>query len=247
MKRAREADADVADVFGPPPPQPPPPALLVASAAGEELRLWIERKWGCGRLNAEECCTLAHLATQAGAIGVTDLSVSPMALGRNQSRLLRARLIPGDIGFYEAEIPSWEESRGLGACSKVLRFLLPHEIYFRENAGDDPRFDPAARDPRDVAVPSYREHPVAQAAAAEGYAGPVLPVSLYADSTPCRARGRDSVHASYVSVLHEGQRRAPRVRLSPSALVRSRPERERESESERQRQRGRQSERYVGA
>ena len=62
----------------------------VLDAASQEFREYLVMAWAEGRLSAKDASSIAHLATRAGARGVSDLGADPQR--RDHARTVTAGL-----------------------------------------------------------------------------------------------------------------------------------------------------------
>lgn len=138
-----------------------------------------------GRLSAKEVCTLAFLAENAGAKGVSALAVRPEAAsGDFQRRFDRATGFRTATGLcVDLEMPGYSSQKGTRVIHRI-KAIPPHEALAAE-VSQDPTAPAEFRESVRARSlpPSYFAHPLVVRN------GPVmLPVALYMDGAPYQKR-----------------------------------------------------------
>lgn len=108
---------------------------LSGEEAGEELFLVLVELKVRGTLSAKQCCVLAHLASQAGAVGaVRSLGLRP---GRQSGAYSHHfdKVVPGSSNdlaeYYQVSVPL-NSRADAGRVSGVIPMQLPHEAFTTE-------------------------------------------------------------------------------------------------------------------
>ena len=113
------------------------------------------------------------------------------------------RLVHGMTNFlYFADIPIWSRSKNRRII-KRMALRLPHEAVYDMYVKDPLSVSTASQDPDILALDVFRSNPAVHRAGMDD----VIFFTLYSDSTPCRAKMRDSFHACYVSLPWPGSSR----------------------------------------
>ena len=106
-----------------------PAATGVPLGSGAGLRKYLIQQYKYGKMPAVTVCTIAHFATQAGALGVADLALEPSSQ-HHAEKLRRALEARSKDTFYIAPVPFMDHET---SARKMFPFpiCLPHEEFAR--------------------------------------------------------------------------------------------------------------------
>ena len=151
---------------------------------GQRLREFLVKEYMHGTLPAKTVCSIAWLATQAGAHGVADLGMPPEDRGENFSRHLRTALGHRPT-MYVGKVPIFDRSTN-GRAMIDFPIRAPHEEFaaaFRATPRD---FNVALLSDADLSgLPSaWHAHPVTLAKGTKS-----VPIGYFSDAVPHTHRG----------------------------------------------------------
>ena len=131
--------------------------------ACQDFRNELIDRFASANIQPIDMATIAWFATNAGAGGVSDLSVDPALGGRNQARTVRTALGLEGVSrriLFKIQVPKWDVSAG---CRKMetLHVKLPHEALERDFLNNKEAYMKARAEP-DWDVPNFLEHPITQ-------------------------------------------------------------------------------------
>ncbi len=176
----------------------PPPPVPLASDGGRGLRIFLLTRYKQGAYTAKDLCCLAYHCTQAGASGVTDLSLHPDSSSGNFSKHVRSVLkMKGDETFFSALVPMWcHDTQSRYLCP--FPFHLPHDIFAAEFERNPASFDFNNYD-IDRLPPRFFNNPVTVE-----HGPKVTPLGYFSDAVPFTKS--DSFISYYMSNVLTGER-----------------------------------------
>ena len=135
---------------------------LRLAEAEQEFRFDLIDRFAAAKLEAIDVATIAWQATEAGAGGVSDLSVDPKHGGDNHARKVRSELgleCVADQVLYEFKLPMFDMATGSRQMRELL-VQLPHEALARDFLNNSASYWKARADADWINVPNFLEHPV---------------------------------------------------------------------------------------
>lgn len=157
-----------------------------AQEAGQHLASLLIKLRLAGTISAQQCCTLAHWASLAGAVGpCAEFALKPgnPSTGHYQRKLDAYLRVDEDPAFYMLPVPQIDKADSAREVQD-LETVPPHEALAAEVAADPGLLERALRaGPSDWAT-NFTTHP-AVVSAPPGV--PVLPVAIYLDGVPFTA------------------------------------------------------------
>ena len=193
-KRSVEQEALPLDA----PHAPNPEANPDKEVMGRRFRTWLLEKYKYKGMTADDVCTAAYLSSGAGAVGVADLGVDPLAKGGNAARKITRALGWNPDRLYWSKIPMWDKK----SHKRVFLDFPMHPVHESfsshcQRAPDDFRFEalPEGQNLADV----YYGHPVTLAHGDKSF-----PIGFFSDALPHTKK--DSVYCYYWSNIVTGKR-----------------------------------------
>lgn len=122
------------------------------------MRRYLLKEWKEGGLPAKGVCTIAYLATAAGARGVGDLAMDPKKPGQHHADLIEKALGANKKNLYKGRVPIWDKATNERI---VVDFpvRLPHEAFAREFEANPDEFKVSEDEVKELPK-NFVEHPV---------------------------------------------------------------------------------------
>lgn len=205
FKRARVAGQDAADDFT-------CEDTAVTSSKhywGQEFRKFLLDKFCMEGMSGADVATISFLATQAGCLGLRDLSVRPEAASKHGHEHVRAAA--GDIypetDLFPVRCPVYDkrDARRTAVSIPMYRPSTAFSNYITDDMIDMVSQESQMTFDRIVGhLDNYHQHPVVLQAAEEGFPTRVRPIALYWDGVAYTKH--DSFTGFYVTDILTSQK-----------------------------------------